>query len=242
MQNALNMTTNEVEKYMREQVRMDQFYTFSFTRDYIEVVGEVCGVTSTYRIHPDGRLEWRDRQKHKYGLFLGRFQPFHDGHGSIVMDAWNDCEHLVIAIGSSQEERTKRNPLSFAERAALIRALTWYNKDITIIGIPDRENPSDDSSWGEYVMNYVEKECGKRPTVIFEGGEAVRSHWYDTLGAEVKITDREDYPISATEIRQMLLEDDRREFALHMPMGTWGFYDDLRRIMLEVYGDEKVSS
>jgi cytidyltransferase-like protein len=242
MENGLNMTTNEVEKYMREQVRMNEFYTFSFTREYIEVVGEVCGVTSTYRIHPDGRLEWRDRQKHKYGLFLGRFQPFHDGHGSIVMDAWNDCEHLIIAIGSSQEKRTKRNPLSFAERALLIRVLTWYNKDITIIGIPDRENPSDDSSWGEYVMECVEKECGVRPTIIFEGSEEARTHWYDTLDVEVKITDRNEDPISATMIRQMLLEDDREGFTNHMPCGTWYFYEDLREIMLEVYGDEKVSS
>jgi cytidyltransferase-like protein len=180
--------------------------------------------------------------KHKYGLFLGRFQPFHDGHGSIVMDAWNDCEHLIIAIGSSQEERTKRNPLSFTERASLIHALTWYNKDITIIGIPDRENPSDDSSWGEYVMEQVEKQCGVRPTIIFEGSEEARAHWYDTLGVDVRITDRNEDPISATMIRQMLLEDNRGGFTMNMPCGTWGFYEDLRNIMLEVYGDEKISS
>lgn len=177
--------------------------------------------------------------KHKYGLFLGRFQPFHDGHGAIVMNAWNDCEHLIIAIGSSQEGRTKRNPLTFAERASLIRALTWYNKDIIIIGIPDRENPSDDSSWGEYVMNYVEKECGVRPTIIFEGSEDARSHWYDTLDVEVRITDRNEDPISATMIRQMLLEDNRRGFTMNMPAGIWGFYEDLRNIMLEVYNDDK---
>lgn len=177
--------------------------------------------------------------KHEYGLFLGRFQPFHDGHGSIVMNAWNDCEHLIIAIGSSQEGRTKKNPLTFDERKTLIRALTWYNKDITIIGIPDRENPRDDSSWGEYVMNYVEKECGVRPTIIFEGSEDARSHWYDTLDVEVKITDRNEDPISATMIRQMLLEDNRRGFTMNMPCGTWGFYEDLRNIMLEVYNDDK---
>ena len=177
--------------------------------------------------------------KHEYGLFLGRFQPFHDGHGSIVMSAWNDCEHLIIAIGSSQEGRTKKNPLTFDERKALIQVLTCYSKDITIIGIPDRENPSDDSSWGEYVMNYVERECGVRPTVIFEGSEAVRSHWYDTLDIEVRITDRNEDPISATMIRQMLLEDNKEGFTNNMPAGTWGFYEDLRNIMLEVYNDDK---
>lgn len=180
--------------------------------------------------------------KHKYGLFLGRFQPFHDGHGAIVMDAWNDCEKLIIAIGSSQESRTKRNPLTYHERGALIRAATWHNEDIIIIGIPDRENPRDDSSWGEYVMEQVEKQCGVRPTIIFEGSEEARSHWYDTLDVEVRITDRNEDPISATMIRQMLLEDNRGGFTMNMPAGTWGFYEDLRNIMLEVYQNEEIQN
>lgn len=180
--------------------------------------------------------------KHKYGLFLGRFQPFHDGHGAIVMDAWNDCENLIIAIGSSQEGRTKRNPLTFYERGGIIQTLTFYNPHIIIIGISDREHPSDDSSWGEYVMEQVEKQCGVRPTIIFEGSEDVRSHWYDTLDVEVRITDRNEDPISATMIRQMLLEDDKEGFTNNMPAGTWGFYDDLRKIMLEVYGNEEIQN
>lgn len=180
--------------------------------------------------------------KHKYGLFLGRFQPFHDGHGAIVADAWNDCEKLIIAIGSSQESRTKRNPLTYHERGALIRAATWHNEDIIIIGIPDRENPRDDSSWGEYVMEQVEKQCGVRPSIIFEGSEEARSHWYDTLDVEVKITDRNEDPISATMIRQMLLEDDKEGAANNIPCGMWGFYEDLRNIMLEVYQNEEIQN
>ena len=44
----------------------------------------------------------------KYGLYLGRFQPFHDGHGSIVRQAWLHCDKLIIGIGSAQEKRTER--------------------------------------------------------------------------------------------------------------------------------------
>ena len=242
MENGLNMTTNEVEKYMREQVRMNEFYTFSFTREYIEVVGEVCGVTSTYRIHPDGRLECRGRQKHKYGLFLGRFQPFHDGHGSIVMDAWNDCDNLIIGIGSAQEGRTKKNPLTYAERGGIIWALTCFNPNIKIIPIYDRDEYADNASWGTYVLDQVEKIVGVRPTVVFEGTEETHEHWWDDTGVEVVKIDRNETPISATQIRQMLLDDDKEGFTNNMPAGTWGFYDELREIMLEVYQNEEIQN
>ena len=91
-------------------------------------------------------------------------------------------------------------------------------------------------------MICVEKECGVRPTIIFEGSEEARTHWYDTLDVEVKITDRNEDPISATMIRQMLLEDNREGFTMNMPCGTWGFYEDLRNIMLEVYQNEEIQN
>jgi cytidyltransferase-like protein len=176
----------------------------------------------------------------KYGLYLGRFQPFHDGHGSIVTQAWLHCDKLIIGIGSAQERRTKRNPLSYDERAALIYVLTLFSKDIKIIPIFDRDEYADNASWGNYVLDQVEKIMGVRPTVVFEGTEETHEHWWDDAGVEVVKIDRNETPISATQIRQMLLDDDRDGFTNNMPAGTWGFYDELREIMLEVYSDERV--
>ena len=59
-------------------------------------------------------------KKYKVGLYIGRFQPFHMGHLSIVKRALKECDTLVIAIGSSQENRTKKNPFTFEERKAFI--------------------------------------------------------------------------------------------------------------------------
>jgi citrate lyase synthetase len=79
-----------------------------------------------------------------------------------------------------------------------------------------------------------------RPTVVFEGVEDSHEHWWDDAGVEVVKLDRNERPISATQIRQMLLDDDKEGFTNNMPAGTWGLYDELREIMLEVYGDERV--
>lgn len=175
---------------------------------------------------------------HEYGLMLGRFQPFHDGHGWIVANTWNKCKKLIIAIGSSQESRTKRNPFTWQERKAIIGSCMHFTRDVTIIEIPDRETKMDDASWGEYIMEMVEKKAGVRPTIIFEGVEEERSHWYDTLDVVVEKLDRQEKPISATEIRQALINDDREFFTNNMPSGTWGFYEDMREIILEVYENE----
>lgn len=173
----------------------------------------------------------------KYGLYLGRFQPFHDGHGSIVRQAWLHCDKLIIGVGSAQEKRTKRNPFSYDERAALIYTLTQFSKDIKIIPIFDRDEYADNASWGTYVLDQVEKIMGVRPTVVFEGTEETHEHWWDDADVEVVKIDRNETPISATQIRQMLFDDDKKGFTNNMPAGTWGFYNELREIMLEVYND-----
>ena len=89
--------------------------------------------------------------KHEVGLYIGRFQPFHKGHKSIVEAALKQCDKLIIGIGSSQEIRTKRNPFSYEEREQMILrsffAEELYSR-IIIIPIPDRTEYSDDASWG----------------------------------------------------------------------------------------------
>ena len=173
---------------------------------------------------------------HEYGLILGRFQPFHDGHASIVAEAIKHCEKLIIAIGSSQESRTIKNPFTWQERGAIIKYSIYFSERIIAIPIPDREVKMDDSSWGEYVMEEVFEKTGVRPTIIFEGAEEERAHWYDILDVEVEKIDRAFNPISATKIRQALLENDTDTFIKNMPSKTWDFYQDMRDIILEVYG------
>ena len=42
-------------------------------------------------------------KKYKLGMYLGRFQPFHNGHKYIVEWMLEECERVVIVIGSSDK-------------------------------------------------------------------------------------------------------------------------------------------
>ncbi|MFO8110079.1 MAG: nicotinamide-nucleotide adenylyltransferase [Thermoplasmata archaeon] len=57
------------------------------------------------------------------GLFIGRFQPFHNGHLTIVKQMQEECDVIAIGVGSAQEQRTQNNPLSGGERITMIRRL-----------------------------------------------------------------------------------------------------------------------
>lgn len=175
----------------------------------------------------------------KIGLYIGRFQPFHRGHLSVVREALKHCDKLVIAIGSAQEDRTKKNPFSFEERKIFIwRSLWGLNERVVIVPVKDRIEYSDDGSWGQYVLDCVEKECGLRPTINFEGAELCRSTWFDGIDIERVVFNREIVPISATAVRNAILADDYNAFAEMTPTGQWRFYEKMRRVILEAEENE----
>ena len=56
----------------------------------------------------------------KRSLFIGRFQPFHLGHLSVVKEAIASCDQLIIGIGSAEQSYLPDNPFTAGERFELI--------------------------------------------------------------------------------------------------------------------------
>ena len=103
-----------------------------------------------------GKGDQERKEKQMTGLFIGRFQPFHNAHLKDIEAALKEVDHLIIGIGSSNEERTQNNPFSFKERKEMIEK-TLRARGITqweIVGIPD---VPDDEQW----MVYIEKNVGR---------------------------------------------------------------------------------
>jgi len=73
------------------------------------------------------------------GVFIGRLNPFHEGHLHVIRAGLRQMDHLVIAVGSATGRRTLRDPFTYAERLEMIhRALTPVeNQRVTVIPIPD---------------------------------------------------------------------------------------------------------
>lgn len=145
--------------------------------------------------------------KYKCGLYIGRFQPIHIGHESIIRKMLNECEQAIIVIGSAGQYGTEKNPFTFEQRADLI-INTFYQYVIagrmSIIPLLDRAIPSNDASWGDYVFLAVKNVTHQVPDVVYEGEEAERNNWYDNQNVEVIKVPRTDIPVSATLVREAI--------------------------------------
>ena len=173
----------------------------------------------------------------KIGLYVGRFQPLHEGHTKLINKALRECDTLIVAIGSARESRTIRNPLSYSERKRMITNIFFEEircGKLVITGVPDRDKPSNDSSWGVYLMDYVKKNTQLTPNIIFEGSEKERANWYDELDIEVVSISRNMIPISATKVRQYILDNQEFKYRDAMPIELWWWYEELRNILNEI--------
>lgn len=72
------------------------------------------------------------------GLFIGRFQPFHNGHKAVCEYISREADELIIGIGSSQLSHEINHPFTSGERILMItRALSSLSIPVYVIPIPD---------------------------------------------------------------------------------------------------------
>ncbi|QAU12497.1 nicotinamide-nucleotide adenylyltransferase [Halorubrum sp. BOL3-1] len=53
------------------------------------------------------------------GFYIGRYQPFHDGHQHMVEEIAAEVDELVLGIGSAGDSHTTRNPFTAGERVMM---------------------------------------------------------------------------------------------------------------------------
>ncbi len=135
------------------------------------------------------------------GLYIGRFQPFHNAHLGIALQALRHCDQLLFILGSAQESRTRKNPFTAQERAEIIRG------SLEGVGIaPERlvfagiEDHPDDAVWCEWVQNAV-AQYSPKPTLF--GAEKDDSAYYLRIFPQWELR---IFPVqilmSATKVRQ----------------------------------------
>lgn len=95
------------------------------------------------------------------GLFLGRFQPFHNAHKEIILQSFNFVDFLIIGIGSSQYSLAKENPFNYYERRQMIETHFRGDANMKVMPIPDIHDP-------ENYVEYVKKLTSDTPfNVVF---------------------------------------------------------------------------
>lgn len=135
------------------------------------------------------------------GLFVGRFQPFHNGHLAAVRYSLERVDLLVVVIGSAQRSHEARNPFTAGERIEMIKScldsengLDW--RRLMLIPVPDIDMHH---LWTSYVDLFV-----PRYDVVFSN-DTLTKLLFREHGSKIDepvLMDRAK--LSATEVRQRI--------------------------------------
>ena len=172
------------------------------------------------------------------GFVCGRFQTFHIGHQSLIDTSIKLCDRTLILIGSAQESGTERNPLNIATRIEMLQAIYGKDSDIMLYGLSDLTNENDVTpDWGRYLLENINRYVYKSPDLMVYGNDEARSKWFDTediLDTSEFIVNRGRIPISATMLRQLMVEDKRKEWMKYVHPRLHKMYDRLRNELMTV--------
>ncbi|EMA41820.1 nicotinamide-nucleotide adenylyltransferase [Halobiforma nitratireducens] len=85
------------------------------------------------------------------GFYIGRFQPFHNGHRNMIERIAEDVDELVLGIGSADDSHTVRNPFTAGERIMMITK-SLVEMDLVTYAVPI-EDLERNSVWVSHVQS-----------------------------------------------------------------------------------------
>jgi nicotinamide-nucleotide adenylyltransferase len=135
------------------------------------------------------------------GFYIGRFQPYHDGHHRMVEHITDEVDELVLGIGSADDSHTRHDPFTAGERILMITK-SLADSELVIYPVPI-EDLDRNGVWVGHVQSMSPEfnvAYSNNPLVIQLFREA---------GVEVRqspMFNREK--LEGTEIREQMIDDE----------------------------------
>ena len=162
-------------------------------------------------------------------VYIGRFNPFHNGHAHVLKRALETSKLVIVLVGSSGQSRSLKNPFTFIERKSMI--MQWHESvrryhhavplgDLMVL--PIRDYPYNDTLWIRQVQSTVKKavaefnvHCSRAPLkdVYLTGSDRDESTWYLQSFSQWQQDFVEPHRVnntlnvSATDVRKWLFAD-----------------------------------
>lgn len=133
----------------------------------------------------------------------GRFQPFHNGHLSLAKQILEECEELVIVIGSAQFNFIDKDPFTAGERILMIHeALKDASVDLSRCYVIPLINDENNARWLAYLRSMVPPF-----ETLYSGNDFVK-HLVLSLDSKIKVKSprfEEKDKYNGTNIRRLML-------------------------------------
>jgi bifunctional NMN adenylyltransferase/nudix hydrolase len=137
-------------------------------------------------------------------IYIGRFEPPHNGHFATIRKAIEQTEKLLIFIGSHEACRSLRNPFSTEERLEMLKISLTPEEQKKIILIPIHDSNYNHSEWVKEVKAKVLELCGTEKKIGIIGHKKDGTSYYLDLFPEWEFVEMPllENGLSSTEIRK----------------------------------------
>ncbi len=133
------------------------------------------------------------------GFYIGRFQPYHNGHQSVLERIACSSDEIVIGVGSAQLSHTVANPFTAGERVLMLtRSLEGLSCPLYVIPIEDIQR---NALWVAHVQSMTP------PFDTIYSSNPLVMQLFSEEGMDVQSPDMyERQTHSGTEIRRRMLD------------------------------------
>jgi bifunctional NMN adenylyltransferase/nudix hydrolase len=172
-----------------------------------------------------------------FTVFIGRFQPVHNGHLSVIKQALDQSHKLIILVGSSNRARDIRNPFTSKERIAMIESCLTMNERSRIFFHPLDDFMYQDSKWVENVQSVVDRvvnlhqyeDAKYKPSIALIGHSKDATGFFLKLFPQWKSLPVINPPnINATDIRNIYFGQQPLPVENYLPKSVYDWMADWR--------------
>jgi nicotinamide-nucleotide adenylyltransferase len=126
-------------------------------------------------------LIYSSMKKYKTALFIGRFQPFHNGHLYSLKKCLEIAESVIVGIGSSQTSGTEDNPWDYETREGMVETVL-QGLPAKVVALPDL---FDDVKWGNQILSLIQKNNLETSEVVGVGNNDWTNRIFRSIGIDV---------------------------------------------------------
>lgn len=153
-------------------------------------------------------------------VFIGRFQPFHRGHLTVIKAGLEQAERVIVLCGSAHQPRSVRNPWTVPERERMIRSAVSSEQQDRLFVSPLMDITYNDELWVRNVQatvnGIVTAHHGvlhRVPSVGLIGHSKDQSSYYLNLFPQWHAVNVPNFEqLNSTPIRRQYFADDSEDY------------------------------
>jgi bifunctional NMN adenylyltransferase/nudix hydrolase len=168
-------------------------------------------------------------KEYQFGIYIGRFQPFHLGHLQTLKLALDKAEQIILILGSHRAAPDIRNPWTSDERIEMIRSCLSADDLNRVHFLPIRDWLYSDNLWLAAVQQKVFEITQGASDVVVLGHRKDASSYYLDLFPQWDCLETGHYQgLNSTDIRYAYFKGADEGYRQVLPSGIAQFLENFQ--------------